>query len=470
MSSKLKLRSVLIACSAMLALCVWGSGCASHTDIEALETRISELESELNGGHASSELDDQAEVAPTVVTPVADEDGIEPSAEEEEEEAVVLAEPEAGEGCEGGAPEAVGVVRPNVTGPGYSVSDSEWLKGDRADPCASPDGCRLTCPEGARLVTQKRAHFCKLSGRKYGPSVSWYDSGMLKNRGNYLGGHKHGTWTAWHPNGRRAGTATHDAKNSASTPSFVSVVETFQERELVETSGQRIFKTEYNDRSELDGLSLHWNVQTGRIEEVSFKAGKRDGLTRIYNSSKTLISEQMFKAGVGHGHLREWRSDGSMALDMTYDNGVPDGRRRVWSSECELSRVGHWKQGKLDGELRTWHSYPNQLMERSHFKGGKRNGMAEAWSINGLLTRKHEHIAGKRHGESSGWHANSQRAFETYWSRGKQDNAVRAWHPSGAPAVIGAYSEGRRLSLGCYDVNGKRAGCRDIKHGIWDEW
>ena len=159
-----------------------------------------------------------------------------------------------------------------------------------------------------------------------------------------------------------------------------------------------------------------------------------------------------------------------MTLDMTYEDGLPVGKRRQWSGKCALYQVDHFKRGKLDGKLSIWHSYPGQLKERSHFKLGERDGLSETWTSGGMMVRKHEHVAGKRHGESSGWHPNSQRAFETYWFHGKPDRKVLAWHPSGAPAVIGAYTEGRKVKLGCYDVQGKKAGCKAIKDAIWDEW
>ena len=464
-----------------LALCalVSGSACTGGDEPSPLKasTEPGKVKNEGSEGAteptkqskgASEGAGDEAEAVVKSPEAGAEEEGAEALEDEdtradEEDERAAL-------GCLGSDKEAVGLPRPAAQAPKSSIDDAAWLKADAEDPCADPKSCQLVCPEGAQLVKTKYAHHCMLHGKKYGPSASWYESGILKAKGAYLGGHKHGPWVAWHPNGRREGMATHDAKNGKLRRSFVSRVESFEQIALVESPGRRAWTSHYNEASRRDGEAHYWDRERGTLHVINYRDGERHGPFRVFTSSGELVFEQIYKEGKAQGHKRAWSSAGWMTLDMSYEDDLPVGRRRMWSGRCELSQVDHWKRGKLDGEVRMWHSYPSRLSERANYKEGERHGLSETWNSAGLLVRKHEHRAGKRHGESSGWYANTQRAFETYWLRGRPDKSVRAWHASGAPALKGSYVEGRKVSLSCFDVDGKRASCSEIKPGIWDEW
>ncbi len=200
-------------------------------------------------------------------------------------------------------------------------------------------------------VVKERGHY--LAGERHGEVERFYKDGELEFEGHFERGKRHGKLMTYHPGGTLA------------------LVENFEQDRL--TGPRQLF-----------------SEKTGElVERVEYRAGSRHGMEQHWRDSGRKESEGQWQNELPVGTWRHWDPIGRLVREETYwlISGVPTGYLEtvyaaggVASVQTLMRRAGtDW-----EGWVTTWHENGRQqsLVEN---RGGARNGRDVSWDTSGRL-------------------------------------------------------------------------------------
>ncbi|MFD1261527.1 toxin-antitoxin system YwqK family antitoxin [Entomomonas asaccharolytica] len=137
---------------------------------------------------------------------------------------------------------------------------------------------------------------------------AWYDSGILKLKGQYDNGKKAGQWTEWHANGRVKSQV--DYINNVLSGSYKKWYE----------NGQQHTLGSYKNGL-LNGLWIAWGSKGEKVSEGEYSANHRIGLWTYYAEGKKW-AEGNYINDLQDGIWTYWKEDGSKDKEIVYQKGV----------------------------------------------------------------------------------------------------------------------------------------------------
>lgn len=141
-----------------------------------------------------------------------------------------------------------------------------------------------------------------------GVMQAWYDSGILKLKGQYDDGKKAGQWTEWHDNGR-----------IKSQINYVNNVLNGPYKKWYENGQQQTLGNYKNGL--LNGLWIVWDSKGQKVSEGEYSANQRMGLWTYYAEGKKW-AEGSYINDLQDDVWTYWKEDGSKDKEIIYQKGV----------------------------------------------------------------------------------------------------------------------------------------------------
>jgi antitoxin component YwqK of YwqJK toxin-antitoxin module len=285
-----------------------------------------------------------------------------------------------------------------------------------------PNGERVgPCPAGAVLrgypaIPEAIATYCATEAQpsvRQGPFVSFYPSGKVLARGEYLHGNPHGQWQVFHENGQPLSSGAYalgirDGQWTFSRADGQPILEE------VLSGGKRASWVEYDyDRDRLQGFESFVAVP-GKKALSNGKAGRR------VNGGNMLVGA--YQNDKADGVWEEKTDKGVVLVHLTMSAGFAEGGVEV--SWPETRKVA------AQGEMRK--TLPQGAWTLSYPSGAKR---AEARYEKGLLRAL------------TAYHENGHRRLAGELLDGAPHATWTSYFPDGAVQTSGAYVRGLRQGM-----------------------
>jgi antitoxin component YwqK of YwqJK toxin-antitoxin module len=306
------------------------------------------------------------------------------------------------------------------------------------------------CPEGSvqreRVTAQARELWCeKPPHRREGPSATWYRSGGIQSRGEYLAGVREGWWRTWDEQGAlRTEVEYHGGhwvarrrteKDGPARPSAPGDAVHPCPEGTVFASGEP--RDQWCERLRADGTYVRegpWVQLSGQEiwESGSYRDGRPDGeftkfhgrnvpeQTTTWLDGVVVASTSTYPNGAKRSETKRnadgldirtsWRADGTLADEVTL-RGKERLRRTSWYRNGSKEAEEQWSGAKRNGVQRTY--WPNgKLHEEGEEQAGRKVGEWRTWSPegapmevttflpNGGQSRESERV---RNGDPDGW-------------------------------------------------------------------
>jgi antitoxin component YwqK of YwqJK toxin-antitoxin module len=178
-----------------------------------------------------------------------------------------------------------------------------------------------------------------------GIHYEWYDSGGIKEMGEWLNGQRNGIHEMWDENGKCRELSEWKMNILHGSRRFFDSV-------------GRMEKIEKYFNGLKNGQEIRWYDNGVIKEETEWEIGKKNGLSNFFYNNET------------HKSSEKWTND------------TLDGCCYYWFPSGMINRKEFWNMGKKKGESESW--YPDgSFMEKSCWKNGVKNGYEIKWNHQG---------------------------------------------------------------------------------------
>ncbi len=257
-------------------------------------------------------------------------------------------------------------------------------------------------PEGAHWVEDHHPNGVRKSARtvrrvedgivNHGPYLRWFETGFLAEQGEFLDGERHG------------------------------LLRTFYE------TGLRLAETEY-DRGVIHGELRRFDPMNELIQRSHYARGKLEGLEELWWDGSHRRARTNWSNDLPHGDWIQWHFEGPASESGRYEHGARVGEWRYRSAEDVLIRVENYAAGRLhgvyeeydeqgapvrkgnylnglaQGEQIEFHPGGAQIKSRIEYAGGRPNGRARTWHIDGKPESDGQMLEGQREGRWTYWNS-----------------------------------------------------------------
>lgn len=283
----------------------------------------------------------------------------------------------------------------------------------------------------------------------YGSYESFYLSGELKSKGQYINDETYGLWKYYYENGhlKMAGKLKDNSNHGFWTY--------YYENNHISMQGDI-----YDGKRE---GKWQFFYETGVLKsEGVFKNGVKDGLWTYYYEDKTLKAKAIYDEGDGlykefyqdgalkmEGYIKEEKSD---SLWVTY---YEDGTKKSEGAYEEGEKNGPWMYYYPSGALSSEGSYSHDLSD----------GKWTYYHENGEISAEGAERDGKREGYWKLYYDDGQMKGEGIFEAGSGD--YKEYYESGKIKVKGTIVNGSNEGKWIYFYeNGKKEGEADFTHGV----
>jgi uncharacterized protein len=283
--------------------------------------------------------------------------------------------------------------------------------------------------------------------RKTGIWRDLYESGDLKEEGNYTNGLRNGVFKNYDRKGKLVGIQQYvddvlmEGENATAIP---DIRQDFYEDGQIKSSGsyrngkkQGTFR-QYDPRGNEEMAQLYEQdllVAEGNLDSL----GRKVGLWKLYYLSGQVKAEGSYKEGLKEGNWKYFYSDGVVIQVGSYTNDLPVGNWKWYYSNSLLHRDENYLRGKENGHCVEYDSLGNVLTE-GDYANGRRTG---PWI---LKVNDHKEEGLYEDGELTGlwtWsYGDGGKAFEGEYMVGTPVGKHKYWYPSGQIKMKGTYEGG----------------------------
>lgn len=179
---------------------------------------------------------------------------------------------------------------------------------------------------------------------RHGFHRRWWSAAkeLIKSEEEWRDGRKHGRWTAWHENDKKAYEATwHEGKLTGPARAW-------------HDNGSK--SAEYSfENGEKHGVEVNWySSGEEQYRMDAFEAGRKEGVEtrRHRNGNKKQVTH--WRDGQRHGVQRGWYLDGAEHEERRYEEGEQQGAWTRWHPNGVKAAAGQYEDGRPVGEWQRW--------------------------------------------------------------------------------------------------------------------
>ena len=154
--------------------------------------------------------------------------------------------------------------------------------------------------------------------------------------------------------------------------------------------------------------------------------------------------------GVAVGTHEEWFPSGQKMRVESYVDGRLDGQRRVWDRDGLLVQDQNYAAGELHGRWSDFHPGDGDPREWGSYEAGKRVGIWQRGSPEGVVLETSTYVADRKHGISKIWNTAGQLIDEVTYVHGVMTGLRRTWYDDGTQQSEGMLDEGLREGTWSY--------------------
>lgn len=250
----------------------------------------------------------------------------------------------------------------------------------------------------------------------------WDRRGEMIAKGRYLGGKRHGEWTAWFVQG---------------------------EVDLLKDAPFKKFEPPFTSVAEFDGGQLNgkWIISDSKqrvIAEWHYVGGTRHGTWKYWYVTGVKMRTVEYEHGLIHGSLQEWDADGNILREDRFVQGRRVGTRTEHFTNQQKKSEGGilFAQVLADGYDDWWNMKLASFIRRGE---DQKHGVWQEWYPNGQvrLQGEYELEQPKPNSTWSWWYDNGQKAVEGTFAAGQKNGRWIWWHENGQKRVEGHFQNGQ---------------------------
>ncbi len=246
------------------------------------------------------------------------------------------------------------------------------------------DGTIITLTEYKKgfIVDRLRINRRDKGNLKQGKWFLFYDSGNIKQEGNYLDDQKDGYF-----------------KDYTETGDLLKISK-YAMGEL-QPDAEEIAKLQQRNEYYPDGKIKVSAIYRNETPEGMRREYKPDGSLEksvMYHNGIITGEGIMLDDGNKDGHWKELFGDGSLKAEGNYDDGKQIGEWKYYHLSGKTEQTGKFsKQGKPDGKWK-WFYENGKLLREENYRNGLRDGLLSEYDEDGKLIEEGEFINGEEDG------------------------------------------------------------------------
>lgn len=255
---------------------------------------------------------------------------------------------------------------------------------------------------------------------------------------------KEGTWTYYHPNGKKMSQGAYGKENQ-------------KEGEWNYWHPNGVLKeTVTYKANELNGLYRKYNKIGVKFQELNYNdEGDLNGYANLYYSNGPISDSIMFKDGNRDGIETTFHLNGAVSSTLTYVENKLDGPYKSYYQTGELSIDCNYKDGELAGEYKAY--YQNgKVKSEGEMEDGKKTGHWIFYHDNGQIEEESDYKNGSPIGEVKAYYKNGKlESVKNLDESGKENGAVQRFDEDGVLYETYEYSKGIISAIRSFDKSGK---------------
>jgi antitoxin component YwqK of YwqJK toxin-antitoxin module len=253
---------------------------------------------------------------------------------------------------------------------------------------------------------------------------SYYEAKIILNKyvGVYKNGHREGAWKFYICN----------ANDRPYNWSLRKIV-TYKNGNLdgpwkyLSASGKTLLETSYRNGYE-DGTQTFY-YRTGKIQQkTQYSKGNKNGKQVIYFPNGKKQIERNLAGGYFDGPYNLYFDNGQLRFKREYKEGLLWNESKLYNNRGVAMQIGNFKNG--DGELYMYDDYGNVMLVCT-YSGGKRNGPAKEYYVNGKVSREMNYVNDSINGPEKRYNENGVKTQESTIVKGKYEGAYKYFYPNG---------------------------------------
>ena len=202
-----------------------------------------------------------------------------------------------------------------------------------------------------------------------GSSYCEYTEGVIKSKGDYKDGLKHGLFNYWTDRGSLGMQVNYEN-------SFLNGELTIwydpSSAKGIRLDGQKR-KVEQYKVGVKDGDFFWWHENGNRSHEQKYKNGKKNGKWTRYYETGNILMEEHFSEDLKDGRARRWYENGLLLKEEFYKKGKKNGIWTRWYENGKMLKTETYVDGEKNGKS-IWYYDDGKTMKESNFKNGLCSG------------------------------------------------------------------------------------------------
>jgi len=131
----------------------------------------------------------------------------------------------------------------------------------------------------------------------------------------------------------------------------------------------------------------------GQIQSHGFSSSNTEdiweGEVRYYNENGSIQAVGIFEQNKLEGYFRDYYETGELKDEFLYKENIPHGDHKIYHKNGQLYAIKTFVNGVETGKIRQFYSNGNKEYVGQFDMNGIKDGLWQAWNINGELTTKY---------------------------------------------------------------------------------
>jgi len=246
------------------------------------------------------------------------------------------------------------------------------------------DGTIITLTEYKKgfIVDRLRINRRDKNNLRQGKWFLFYDSGNIKQEGNYLDDQKDGYFKDYTENG-----------DLLKISKYVM--------DELQPDAEEIAKLQVRNEYYPDGKLKNSAMFRNETPEGMRREYKPDGSLEksvMYHNGLITGEGNMLDDGNKDGRWKEFFNDGSLKAEGNYEDGKPSGDWKYYHLNGKTEQIGKFnKQGKPEGKWK-WYYEDGKLLREENYRNGLRDGILSEYDEDGKSVQEGEFVNGEEDG------------------------------------------------------------------------
>lgn len=205
-------------------------------------------------------------------------------------------------------------------------------------------------------------------------------------------------------------------------------------------------------------------MREGRINQTD-KEGRKQGLwKKVYDNGNTAY-EVTFKDDKPVGEMVRYHRNSRVMARMEFEEDGKTAYTKLYDKYGNFIAEGKYLNKQKEGE---WKYYQDEaLIQKEHYKNGKRDGEQKIFYSNGNLYDIKHFENGTENGMWIKYHRNGKEMLKAEVADGELNGNILRWYPSGQQEVIGQYENDLPVGTWTYfSDDGKNKETITYKDGV----